>query len=799
MKYCCLLAVVFGVSSGAVVDSRLPFPSDLDWDRIYCFGESVPVAPVAVAAQMALRAQLQFIEQKRTKHTRHRTISTDFLETGVVVASDFLQTGVTSCLSAGDCVGVLVGKFCVAGTCRECSQLSDCPVGNSRVCSSDTQYTCSACGTDTDCGPGGICRFVADLNLSRKRCFTNCGGLNIPVSAVMNSTSGCDWRCPVGQTLGPTDCVACTTCADGQMYVPAAEFSMSQPNSFYPNCPTEASKCVSCPGKANSCAVQLSPSVDWSGRADVGRLGPQYPCGVFECKPDWYLDRSLNQCRQCDYRSCPTGQFLNGCGAANPGTCIPCQANSGVSTNTPYIDPKDVRFVVKVPLDACKPSCLTGMRLSRAFPTYPFTCTFCNNQDACPLGSYYFGCGPDETEGACVPCAMATPPSGSYWAVGCTVSACDFSVCPPGLVLDGCGGSSPGKCVSCPALPENAANFASVLDKAAMKTDTCHIVCNFGFYRVVSPDSGLVVCGKCDPSVCPIGTSLIGCTDNSPGVCAQCLFVPKSFYVPGSNVCETQTCASLPECAPGSHLEGCGGVSSGSCVSCGPLPLGAASWTSGCSVSCASDYFRDEAGRCVACADLSLGCAMGARLDGCGPSSAGTCVACPEIPSDMYWTKTPVPVSPGVIGVTTTITETAAENTTERTDGTNVFMNDASCKTDFCANRVCEAGSVALGCGQADPGVCTPCGVLPLSGTEWTIQNNKCILHCLDDFYSIDQTKCVPCDSSGCEIGQYLSQCAKDQPGGCQPCTPTGRCFVSSGQVNDDPDSCAVSDCPLAV
>ena len=749
-------------------DNRLPFPKNLDWDRLYCFGDAIPIAPIAAAARLAINAS-SFVEVK--------------------------------CMQDSNCEGFT--PFCVAGICRECRQTADCPVGNaaSIFCSLESEYTCSACLVDADCGAADrMCRFVEDLNVVRKRCVPLC---EAPPKAIMASGTTCIWTCPAGQAVGMDGkCESCPVCAANEMLVPGNEFSLSQPNSFFPTCAQSTDpKCMLCPGADTRCAV-----VDPLG---LGRLPPQYPCGSFTCKPDWYLDSSIGQCRQCDYRACPYGHYLLDCGLGNPGTCAPCQANA---VSTDFMQPQDKRYSVSKATDVCKPVCPNpGQRLFRAYPNYPWTCIDCTGA-SCPLGSFYAGCGPDETDGACEKCTMLPPP-GSAWspAGGCRIQACVPGICVPGTYLVGCGGGQTGGCQACPAsLPEHAERYISELDSVTMSANTCAFQCSEGFYRTAA------TCTQCSPSRCASGKRLVDCGGTDPGICVDCAPIGEgNYFLASSTICQSARCTG---CGVGQWRSGCGGSSAGTCVSCGTLPVGTAEWTEvsdiqSCGVRCKSDYYMSPiiptlktptlavtvtsslletavvtptiTRTCTACASYASQCAVGQYLTGCGPTSPGACVGCDPIPNGTYWTGGLVAGPAGSLGGVST--PPASPTTT--------------CSTSLCSARNCGPAAYAAGCGQTDPGTCVSCGTVPMNGVEWKVVANQCVLQCMSGFYA-NNAICEICNPSACATGKYLVGCSGTAAGNCTPCSPLSDnsvCYVNRGAEMDNPDSCPSAPCPLSV
>jgi hypothetical protein len=523
-------------------DSRIPFPPNLDYSRLYCYEESGTIQPATVSTSLIQESSL-----------------------------------VSTCSSDSDCATNPYTVYCVSGLCKECRSVVDCPVSTSTalMCSVETEFSCSECGNDNDCPGTQICRLVYDVNVSRKRCAA-CSSTDVPVEAILSSTSSCSWQCRGGQIVGPSgQCEPCPQCMDGQMMIPSQEFGLAQPLSFFPQCNMATSpKCVDCPGKDNECAIQLSPTSDWSNDVSVGFLPMQYPCPAFRCKQGWWLDKTKNQCRMCEYRSCGVGKQLVNCFGISPGQCADCPTQGVDPTIIGFINPQDVSYSVTTGMDVCKPACPPNTYLMKPQPSYPWYCAQCPTNQQCPPGYFYTGCGPQESLGQCQLCATATLPA-TYWTPGggCTLTVCDPNQCVPGTKLVGCGGDSPGKCVGCPnSLPSNAVGYISLFDEITMGRDTCGIQCEEGYFLQRQPTTDLnsiFTCVSCsDTTRCALGQQLDSCGGEDPGQCISCPPLPDGKYYSNSTgiACSSSDCPINNPCPPGQTFKNCGGVNAGECV-----------------------------------------------------------------------------------------------------------------------------------------------------------------------------------------------------------------------------------------
>jgi hypothetical protein len=722
-------------------DSRLPFLSNIDYNRLYCFDPTSSTPGVSL------------LSTERTK-----------------------SSTVISCKVSADCPAGT--PFCLGSICRECRYPSDCPAATAflwsrNFCSIDTNYACSECGTDSDCPSNTICRGVFDAyGVDRKRCVT-CDPDAIPSDAVMKSTGTCEWFCQdPADMVGPDGkCTPCPKCLDGQMLIPTEDFALSIPRSFFPSCTMANNpRCVDCPAKNNPCANLLSPTTNWAGTPGVGQLPSQYACGTFQCKPDWWLDTSINQCRKCDYRSCPSGQQLVGCGVASAGICEPCPGPG------PFINPLDLTYSVTISSDVCKPQCLSNQALVRTNATTPWICQVCSGNEACPPGYLFSGCG-GPNPGQCLQCAPVPPP-GSYWTgPGCSVSVCDPSICAPGQKLVGCGGTSAGLCQACPVpLPPNAVSYTTVYEEQSLTRDTCGIACASGYFSRRSSDGTTYECVRCDPSICPTSQTLVGCGGDQPGTCVSCPIPNPGLYIVGPG-CATAQCPAGPSvCPAGEQYTGCGGTSPGACASCGSLPVGASSWvqSTSCDFNCNSGYYTNVTfgvKTCESCSSLAVSsCAIGQVLNGCSSTSPGICQSCPAINATTYWTGA------------------------------------QDCQTGSCSNRGCAPDAIAQGCGLAIAGTCTSCSIinpiLPSFATGWVAIDNQCTPGCQSGAYRTPAGTCQLCDLTRCADGYVLSGCGGTDMGQCVQCTNSldnGQCYSSHGVRLGDTGSCPAGPCPVFI
>jgi hypothetical protein len=498
-----------------ISDSRIPFPKDIDYEQLMCGeGESS-----------------SFLSFRRE------------------------PVALPPCIQDGDC-SEGEKNFCVAGTCSACKSDADCLSDPEfPFCSS---HACSACRTDSDCkGTNLICRNVQD---SSKQCLP-CGDRGVPSNVTLASASSCsDWSCPVDLPVVTSagTCGVCPTCSSGQFLVPPSEFSRGTPEFFYPNCTgARDPKCIDCPVTETSCSTMVRND-DRIADPSIGQLPPQFPCGAFKCKSNFYLDRTSGKCQTCAYRSCPPGWFLEGCGGGNPGRCVGCPQLIAADNKLDFIDPRDSRFDVTLPMDVCRPMCgdVAGkFYLSRPTPAVGWSCTPCDF-GRCKSDQQLTGCGPGNDPGFCSDCPGGPAPPNWHWSSVdlCQLQQCQFDSCAPGTTLMECGDRHLGTCKKCAfELPENAKNWIARFDQIRLQMDTCQIECRSGFFL---DDNRCETCQGCG-----IGQRRVGCRDNSPGWCEDCPPIRDDEYFVNS-ACETRPCGSCPE---GEVRVECGRGSPGIC------------------------------------------------------------------------------------------------------------------------------------------------------------------------------------------------------------------------------------------
>ena len=298
-------------------------------------------------------------------------------------------------------------------------------------------------------------------------------------------------------------------------------------------------------------------------------------CSV--CPAGTYSQWNSGACTRCSY-----GTYS----LANSSGCSTCDVPSGWHA----AHPSAWEYLMEPSVNT-QPNCSVTCRDGKSL-TFDGLCLSASEVTArcvatCGDGSYSVGCSA-QSPGSCVDCT---------------------SVCPIGSQTynAGCGGVSPGECKTCKPSPTKCADSTYYISGCPgpgwPQTDGTCTSCMYG----------------CDAST----HYKEDCVWNSSGTCQACSErCPAGQYaVDCGGLNRSGTCVSCDYCASGSYAQGCGGTSSGTCV------------------SCADVYTACEAGAPGGC--YALGCAgsapgdptlcdggTGYYMQGCGLNSSGSRVLC---------------------------------------------------------------------------------------------------------------------------------------------------------------------------
>jgi hypothetical protein len=362
-RFVTLIGTAYTLRMGTRVSSKLSLPFSLNP------GQALPVPAVESAFNRYCH-----IDSMSVSHLRQSKGSlmeyddkSDFPE--ISTPRENLIYG--TCATDDECSLFHSRPFCIEGICRECRsgyEFEDCGT-SSAICSAQTSFSCSQCGSDEDCKVGTVCRtvfdqssYLANNTWARKTC-NRCE--SVPPFGEIVNPANCQWRCPIKTFYSPeTDdtpesCLECPVCNQAQFYAPSGSKS-----EFFSTC-TNATNvvCADCASigidtsDENFCATILSPDESHQDSVSVGDLGEHLPCRFFQCKSGWFLDHSIRKCKQCHLTMCPPGETLVDCGGTNPGKCVPCPNGRQKPRRADWIIPNDPLYKIHNPLDTCQFIC----------------------------------------------------------------------------------------------------------------------------------------------------------------------------------------------------------------------------------------------------------------------------------------------------------------------------------------------------------------------------------------------------------------------------------------------------------
>ena len=701
--------------------------------------------------------------------------------------------------------------------CTSCSR--NCPHGQYR----------HGCGGDSP----GKCMSCSKPKLQPGQYYTGSGGLldSCPVGQCSSCLAGY-YRRNCGHS-SPGSCVAC---ARGWFKANVGKWN---------------SKCVDCRhigacpsgyyriecggsvgGSCTPCTNALPVNHYYSGSGGLKNACPSKTCplcprghGRLHCKGAaqgecvacatgrFNSDTHSRDCKACPAKgSCPTGFYRKGCGKDRSGVCTPC------SNSIPkyFYYTSDGALENLCPFDKCK---------------------------ACPVGKYRVGCAQAESQpplgGACKSCAAGTfkATTGDF-NTRCT--SCSRN-CPHGQYRHGCGGDSPGKCMSCSKPKLQPGQYYT---GSGGLLDSCPVgqcsSCLAGYYRRNCGHSSPGSCVACARGwfkanvgkwnskcvdcrhigACPSGYYRIECGGSVGGSCTPCTnALPVNHYYSGSgglkNVCPSKPCANCPLghapigcghnvaahctlCPNGRYRDSkeeiwCSDCPSSSTCSPGLTIQGCGGSTRGSCTSCATGKYSRE----HKCLDCSARCPVGHYRHGCGGVNPGSCTACtkPVLREGHYYSgnggfidKCPVsqclPCGPGSRRLACGL---AFAGTCQRC-GEGKYKSSASAwntPCSSCKKPVCPRGKYRAGCGNSNRGVCMLC------------TNELRVNH----YYSGNGGLSNNCPSKKCETcsdGYYRVHCGRGSAGKCVFCTnkiPEGYYYSGSGGSTNSCPSEACQKC----
>ena len=244
---------------------------------------------------------------------------------------------------------------------------------------------------------------------------------------------------------------------------------------------------------------------------------------------NYFISPSSCKSSACPQKNepCQPGEFLSHCGGGSPGTCTAC--------NFP-LPPEAERWLIPSDLTCdfeCKPNFFPSIDTT----TNQRQCIACS-QTHCPIGTRLVGCS-NMSPGTCEPCPTLQKKD-SFYQAECEITDCSSITCGPGEILLGCGGVHRGTCTACDSvrpLPANAHDWL-------ISKNECIPDCKEGFYL----NSEKSQCVECSLSFCRPGYVLTECSNSNPGRCVPCESLPagQCFTGPGTELGAPGSCSVGP-------------------------------------------------------------------------------------------------------------------------------------------------------------------------------------------------------------------------------------------------------------
>jgi DNA-binding beta-propeller fold protein YncE len=475
---------------------------------------------------------------------------------------------------------------------------------------------------------------------------------------------------------------------------------------------------------------------------------------------------------------CPAGQYLEGCTAGSPGSCVWC---SSCQAGTYRVG------CARLSAGTCQncSSCGVGQYNLGCVGLSNGTCTNCQS---CPSGQYLRGCS-GVSPGVCDVC-NSTCNAGQYLGgcSGLSAGSCQPCVtCSSNQYVSGCGGFSSGVCQNCTTCPQGQ-YLSGCSGYSSGICTTCDNTCPSGTYRRDCGGSSPGTCAACSALTCPGEQNRTGCAGTSQGVCVnpECKVCQANQFLEGCFGSSSGSCMNCSACPTGQYRKDCGGNSSGTCILCESMlcPPGSyrvnCNYTSRgacrtCETCLASNQFRINCsgishGTCVDCD----ACPWGSYRIGCLGISGGTCAACNPCPAGMFREQCSGLVE-GMCQVCSCSSGFFRSNCSGLISGTCLACESCSpgqyrsacsgINPGFCAAcEACPAGTYRDGCGGVSAGSCLNCTQCPKSTFCRSVAGRDSCSACL-----------------GCPDGQYRQGCAGISGGSCTVCE---TCSFSTYRAN---------------
>lgn len=727
---------------------------------------------------------------------------------------------------------------------------------NCATCSSGGATACNSCpagaslsGTAPSscvCAPGTYAKPDAShCEICEISCSTCSGaGANMCTGCKTNATLGEDGTCTCPVTKGyfgsPSDCKACDpscTACDG----PTSDNCLNPCGVTLPNGDCESclegyylsgTKCMGCDKTCKAC------NEAGANKCSLCYPGATLNSGVCTCEVGFFLDQVALSCAACE-TTCAT------CSAGTSSSCLSCKAYATLASGACVCNSGFYRNAGTKICEDCAATCATCSGSATSCLSCKAGANLSGTVCSCSSGS------PDAA--SCVLCESSC--AGCIYTAPTVCTSCSSSLFLVSGVCRGC----PDTCTTC-----SGSDCSACYSNAGLTTTTPkRCTCSTGYF----PNSTVVNCSVCDASCksCSAGGSNACLSCYAPAVLSgtMCACPSGTYPNPGANLCATCDATCLACTAEGPDK----------CSSC----KSGASLASGICHCNAGTYANPDASQCATCnascktcsgggADMCLTCDANAQLSGgvspgacvCAAGLTGTpatgCLVCHNTCQTCKDDTALMCNSCKLGGVLKGAVPSAcvcAYGYLPLPDASNCLPCDITCdpssglspcidKCSECSGSMCQKclGSASLQPGGAtclvgcpdtyysNSGVCEACSEPCVScasptaclscDSEHILKGSSCVRNCQANYFSIDDSQCMPCDSTcgscdgplstsclTCKDGYYLHEGLCKECGSCSTCSSTGLCLTCpSGfnlTVSSTCESCTDCNKPITV
>lgn len=717
------------------------------------------------------------------------TVVCDSCDPNCATCSSSGATSCNSCPTGSSLSGTAPNScVCLAGTFPDpaANHCSACDASCS-TCSGAGASKCTGCKTNARLNGDGTCTCPV-LNgyyggaTDCKPCDPSCNSCDGPTSN--------DCRNPCGVTLPNGDCESCL-----ESYYLAAPKCMACDKSCKGCNDAGANKCTSC------------------------HTGATLDTGVCSCNPGLFLDLVAMQCAACD-ASCVT------CSAASASSCLSCKTHATISSGTCVCDSGFFWKADTNICDTCATTCATCSGSATSCKSCKSGATLSGTTCSCISGS--------PNPESCVLCDSSC--AGCSYTAPTVCTACSASMFLVGGLCRGC----PDTCTTCAGT-----DCSGCYPNAGLTTTTPkRCVCGTGYF----PNPTVVSCSACDISckTCSASGSSACLSCYSPAVISgtNCVCPSGTYPNPGANLCASCDVTCLA----------CSAGESNKCTSCktgatlisgicncnaGSFPNPDASQCTTCNLACktCSGAGIDMCLTCDANAQLSGGTAPGTCVCAAGltgtPATGclvchNTCQTCKDATATMCNSCKLGAILKGAMPSACICTS----GYLSQPDASNCSPCDITCdpssglppcveNCSLCSGNQCQKcmGSMSLqpeggvckaGCPDAyysNAGTCTVCSEPCITcssptaclscDSEHVLKGTSCVRDCQPSYFSIDDSMCMPCDSTClscdgplstscliCKNGYFLKDGLCVECSSCATCNSSGYCLTCATGFN---------------